>query len=47
MLLTDLYSKKQAHLLYQVIDSKGPFEEAIHESLQLFCDVFECAVKAG
>jgi len=45
MLLTDLYSRKQAYLFYQVLDTEGPSEAAMHESLQLFRDVFEYAVE--
>jgi len=36
MLLTDLYSRKQAYLFYQVLDAKSPSESAMYESLQLF-----------
>jgi len=47
MLLTDLYSRKQAYLFYQVLDTEGPSEAAMHESLKLFRDVFDYAVDTG
>jgi len=38
--LTDLYTTKQAQLFYQVL-YKGPSEEVMHETLQVFHDFFE------
>lgn len=45
MPLTNLYTRKQAHLFYQVLDTEGPFEEVMHEILQLFHEGFEYAVE--
>lgn len=42
--LTELYTRKQARLVYQILDTEGPTEEAMYAILELFRDVFECAV---
>ena len=44
MPLSKLYTRKQALLFYEVTDTEGPTEEAMHEILEVFRDVFEFAV---
>mmetsp|Transcript_14017 Transcript_14017/g.20062 ORF Transcript_14017/g.20062 Transcript_14017/m.20062 type:complete len:283 (+) Transcript_14017:154-1002(+) len=46
MPLTDLYTRKQAQLFYQV-QYKGPSEEVMHEILQVFRDLFEYAAETN
>eukprot|EP00590_Aulacoseira_subarctica_P008634 CAMPEP_0172425022 /NCGR_PEP_ID=MMETSP1064-20121228/29634_1 /TAXON_ID=202472 /ORGANISM="Aulacoseira subarctica , Strain CCAP 1002/5" /LENGTH=217 /DNA_ID=CAMNT_0013167585 /DNA_START=68 /DNA_END=721 /DNA_ORIENTATION=+ len=47
MPLGKLYTRKQARLVHQVLDTEGPTEGAMHEILELFRDVFECAVETS
>eukprot|EP00590_Aulacoseira_subarctica_P009092 CAMPEP_0172414892 /NCGR_PEP_ID=MMETSP1064-20121228/1498_1 /TAXON_ID=202472 /ORGANISM="Aulacoseira subarctica , Strain CCAP 1002/5" /LENGTH=209 /DNA_ID=CAMNT_0013151755 /DNA_START=71 /DNA_END=700 /DNA_ORIENTATION=- len=47
MPLAKLYTRKQARLIYQVLDTESPTEEAMHAILELFRDVFECAVETN
>ena len=45
MSLSKLYTRKQALLFYEVTDTEGPTEDAMYEVLELFREVFECAVE--
>ena len=47
MPLSKLYTRKQALLFYEVMDTEGPAKEAIIEILKVFHDVFEFAVSTN
>lgn len=45
MSLNKLYTRKQAHLFYQVLGKEGPSKDTRHKILQVFHDVFDDAVE--
>jgi len=45
MPMSKVYTRKHAHLLYKVVDTKGPAEDVMIEILRVFSEVFEYAVK--
>lgn len=45
--MSKVHTRKNAHLLYRVVDTEGPAENVMIEFLKVFRDVFECAVEDG